>query len=200
MSQDNYPQTLKILIDNLSKLQGIGNKTAERLAFNLINMDSDYIPELASSLIDLKKKIKIAPNCHCMTDQADCINCNDPSRKMNIICVVETQQDVFYVEKSGYRGIYHVLDGLVSPLDGIGEDDLNINNLLNRLISVDEVILALPFSVEGEATSYLIKDKIKQFNVKISRPAKGLPAGIGIEYVDKFTLQNSFDERVEIDD
>lgn len=200
MSRDTYPQTLKRLIMNLSKLQGIGNKTAERLAFNLIKMDPEFIPELASSITDLKKNIKISPNCHCMTDQPECINCSDLTRRMNIICVVETQQDVFYVEKSGYRGIYHVLDGLISPLDGVGEDDLNLNNLLSRLENVDEVILALPFNVEGEATSYLIKDRIKKFNVKISRPAKGLPAGIGIEYVDKFTLQNSFEERVQIDD
>ena len=200
MEKYNYPFTLKKLIDNLSKLQGIGNKTAERIAFNLIKMDSDFIPELTCSLNDLKQKIKIAPSCHCMTDQSDCINCSDLSRKRNLMCVVETQQDVFYIDKSGFRGIYHELDGLVSPLDGIGEDDLNIANLQKRLDGIDEVILALPFTVEGEATSYLIKDRIKNFNVKISRPAKGLPAGIGIEYVDKFTLHNSIEERVQIDD
>ena len=200
MYDNSYPETLKKIINNLSKLSGIGPKTAERLAFNLINTEKDFITNLSDSIIDLRDKIKIAPICHCLTDGADCSICNDASRKQNIICVVKDRQDVFYIEKSGYKGLYHVLEGLVSPLDGIGEEDLNIENLMNRLDGIEEIILALPFSVEGEATSFLMSDKLKNRGLKISRPAKGLPSGISIEYVDRFTLRNSLEERTEIDD
>ena len=197
---DNYPETLKKIIKNLSRLSGIGPKTAERLAFNLIDSDEGFITELSDSIIDVRDKIKIAPICHCLTDQIQCSICNNPSRKQNIICVVKDRQDVFYIEKSGYRGLYHVLEGLISPLDGISEENLNIKNLASRLSGVEEVILALPFSVEGEATSFFLKENLKNYNIKISRPAKGLPAGVNIEYVDQFTLRNSIEERIEIDD
>tara|TARA_Y100001970_G_C14112167_1_gene791496 strand:- start:124 stop:726 length:603 start_codon:yes stop_codon:yes gene_type:complete len=199
MYDNNYPETLKKIIENLSKLSGIGPKTAERLAFNLINTEKDFITNLSNSIIALRDKIKISPICHCLTDCSECSICNDASRKQNIICVVKDQQDVFYIEKSGYKGLYHVLEGLISPLDGVGEEDLNIDNLMNRLEEVDEIILALPFSVEGEATSFLLKDRLKNRGLKISRPAKGLPSGISIEYVDQFTLRNSLEERTEID-
>jgi len=197
---NNYPETLKRLIENLSKLSGIGPKTAERLSFNLINTDKNFMSDLSESIINLRDKIKIAPVCHCLTDDVYCNICSDLSRKQTIICVVKDQKDVFYIEKSGYKGLYHVLEGLVSPLDGIDEDSLNIENLMTRLDNIKEIILALPFSVEGEATSFLLKDRLKDFDIKVSRPAKGLPAGISIEYVDQFTLRNSLEERIEIDD
>ena len=197
---DFYPQTLRRLINLLAKLPGIGLKTAERLAFSLIDLDKEFNIDLSDSIKSLKDNIKLAPLCHCLTDSFDCKLCSDPSRKKNVICVVKNQQDVFYIEKSGYRGSYHVLGGLISPLDGIGAEDLNIENLKERLLGVDEIILAIPFSVEGEATSYFLVDVLKDFKVKISRPAKGLPVGVGIEYVDELTLQNSIEERIEIDD
>ena len=195
----NYPKTLKKLIENLSKLPGIGPKTAERLSFNLINEDKNFITELSTSILDLNEKIGIDPISRCLTDDGACVF-NDSTRKQNIICVVKDRQDVFYIEKSGFKGLYHVLEGLISPLDGIGEDDLNFRNLINRLDSIDEIILALPFSVEGEATCFMLRDYLKDFKIKISRPAKGLPAGVSIEYVDQFTLRNSLEERIEIDD
>ena len=195
-----YPNTLRKLINLLAKLPGIGFKTAERLAFSLIDLDQEFTSDLSSSITDLKNNIKLSPLCHCLTDSSSCNLCNNPMRKKNIICVVKNQQDVFYIEKSGYRGSYHVLGGLISPLDGISADDLNIENLAKRLSGVEEIILAIPFSVEGEATSYFLKDFLKDFKIKISRPAKGLPVGVGIEYVDELTLQNSIEERIEIDD
>ena len=197
---DYYPKTLVKLIQILSKLPGIGPKTAERLAFNLIESDIDFSSDLSEAIINLKKNIKLSPLCHCLTDSDVCNICNSPLRKRNIICVVKNQQDVFYIERSGYKGCYHVLGGLISPLDGITEEDLNIQNLIGRLSNVDEVILAIPFSVEGEATSYFLNDILKKYNVRVSRPAKGLPAGVSIEYVDQLTLQNSIEERTEIDD
>ena len=195
----NYPKTLKKLIENLSKLPGIGPKTAERLSFNLINEDKNFISELSTSILDLNEKIGIDPISRCLTDDGKSVF-NDSSRKQNIMCVVKDRQDVFYLEKSGFKGLYHVLEGLISPLDGIGEDDLNFRNLINRLDYIDEIILALPFSVEGEATCFMLIDYLKDFKIKISRPAKGLPAGVSIEYVDQFTLRNSLEERIEIDD
>ncbi len=197
---ENYPKTLRRLIENLTKLQGIGAKTAERLSFNLINQDKDFISNLSKSITDIKSEIRFSPICHCLTDLEVCGICNNPNRNQSIICVVKDQQDVFYIEKSGYKGVYHVLDGLISPLDGIVEEDLNIENLTKRLEGVDEIILAIPFSVEGEATSFILKDILKDFDIKISRPAKGLPAGVNIEYVDQLTLQNSIEERIVIDD
>ena len=197
---ENYPKTLRRLIENLTKLQGIGAKTAERLSFNLINQDKDFISNLSKSITDIKNEIRFSPICHCLTDLEVCGICNNPNRNQSIICVVKDQQDVFYIEKSGYKGVYHVLDGLISPLDGIVEEDLNIENLTKRLEGVDEIILAIPFSVEGEATSFILKDILKDFDIKISRPAKGLPAGVNIEYVDQLTLQNSIEERIVIDD
>ena len=189
-----------MLIENLSKLQGIGRKTAERLAFNLIKSPDDYILSLSSSILDMKKNIKIDSLCGCLTDLDKCGMCNDYRRKQSIVCVVKDQQDTFFIEKSGYSGIYHVLGGLISPLDGISADDLNFENLTKRLDGVSELILAIPSTVEGEATAFYIKDMLKDFDVKLSRPAMGLPVGVNIEYVDQLTLQNSFEKRINLDD
>ena len=196
----NYPDSLLVVIKLLSKLPGIGKKTAERLAFNLVKSQDEYVQNLASSLQELKLKIKDDPLCGCMTDLGKCKICNDPSRNSEIICLVKDQQDVFHIEKSGFRGSYHVLGGLISPLDGISIEDLNFENLLKRIADVKEIILAIPSTIEGDATSYYIKDLLKSYQVKITRPARGLPMGINIEYVDEFTLQNSMEERIEIDD
>ena len=196
----NYPDSLLVAIQLLSKLPGIGKKTAERLAFNLVKAEKNYVKDLSLSLQELKLKIKDDPLCGCMTDLENCKICNDPLRNPEIICVVKDQQDVFHIEKSGFKGLYHVLGGLISPLDGISIEDLNFENLLKRILDVKEVILAIPSTVEGDATSYYIKDLLKKHQIKITRPARGLPMGINIEYVDEFTLQSSMQERTEIDD
>ncbi|MAV63899.1 MAG: recombination protein RecR [Candidatus Marinimicrobia bacterium] len=194
-----YPEILSRLIDLLSKLPGIGKKTAERLAFDLIkSKDDDYLNKLSVSIKNIKSSIKIAPVCNCFTDLTSCGICNNPNRDKSIICVVESQQDVFFIEKSGFQGCYHVLGGVISPLDGITIDDLNFENLIKRISGVNEIILAIPLSVEGEATFFYIKDLLKDYDLKITRPSRGLPIGVNIEYVDQLTLQSSIEDRIEI--
>ena len=196
----NYPESLLTAIKLLSRLPGIGKKTAERLAFNLVKSETRYVEQLSKSLQELKLRIKDDPLCGCMIDLNRCQICNNPSRNSEIICVVKDQQDVFRIEKSGFKGVYHVLGGLISPLDGISIEDLNFDNLLIRIADSKEVILAIPSTVEGDATSYYIKDLLKNYEIKVTRPARGLPMGVNIEYVDDFTLQSSIEERIEIDD
>ncbi len=196
----NYPDSLQRVIDLLSKLPGIGKKTAQRLAFNLVKGDDLYVENLSTSMRVMKKTIKNDPICGCMTDLDTCKICNSSMRNSEIICVVKDAEDVFHIEKSGFKGLYHVLGGLISPLDGISIEDLNFNNLLLRISSAKEVILAIPSTVEGDATSYYIKDLLKSSSVRITRLARGLPMGVNLEYVDDFTLQSSIEQRTIIDD
>ena len=196
----NYPESLSTVIDLLSKLPGIGKKTAQRLAFNLVKSENMYVEKLSESLKKLNTCIKNDPICGCMTDLDRCAICNSPSRSLDVICVVKDAQDVFHIEKSGFKGVYHVLGGLISPLDGISIEDLNFQTLLDRMMGVQEVILAIPSTVEGDATTYYIKDLLKNMNTKITRLARGLPMGANLEYVDDFTLQNSIEERIELNE
>ena len=196
----NYPESLSAVIDLLSKLPGIGKKTAQRLAFNLVKSENMYVEKLSESLKKLNTSIKNDPICGCMTDLDRCAICNSPSRSLDVICVVKDAQDVFHIEKSGFKGVYHVLGGLISPLDGISIEDLNFQTLLDRMMGVQEVILAIPSTVEGDATTYYIKDLLKNMNTKITRLARGLPIGANLEYVDDFTLQNSIEERIELNE
>jgi len=196
----NYPESLSVVIDLLSKLPGIGKKTAQRLAFNLVKSENMYVEKLSDSLKKLNTSIKNDPICGCMTDLDRCAICNSPSRSLDVICVVKDAQDVFHIEKSGFKGVYHVLGGLISPLDGISIEDLNFQTLLDRMMGVQEVILAIPSTVEGDATTYYIKDLLKNMNTKITRLARGLPMGANLEYVDDFTLQNSIEERIELNE
>ena len=196
----NYPESLSTVIDLLSKLPGIGKKTAQRLAFNLVKSENMYVEKLSESLKKLNTSIKNDPIRGCMTDLDRCAICNSPSRNLDVICVVKDAQDVFHIEKSGFKGVYHVLGGLISPLDGISIEDLNFQTLLDRMMGVQEVILAIPSTVEGDATTYYIKDLLKNMNTKITRLARGLPMGANLEYVDDFTLQNSIEERIELNE
>ena len=196
----NYPESLSVVIDLLSKLPGIGKKTAQRLAFNLVKSENMYVEKLSESLKKLNTSIKNDPICGCMTDLNRCAICNSPSRSLDVICVVKDAQDVFHIEKSGFKGVYHVLGGLISPLDGISIEDLNFQTLLDRMMGVQEVILAIPSTVEGDATTYYIKDLLKNMSTKITRLARGLPMGANLEYVDDFTLQNSIEERIELNE
>tara|TARA_Y100000768_G_scaffold388349_1_gene383729 strand:- start:1739 stop:2335 length:597 start_codon:yes stop_codon:yes gene_type:complete len=196
----NYPETLSDVIDLLSKLPGIGKKTAQRLAFNLVKSEDRYVEQLSESLKKLNISIKNDPICGCMTDLDKCAICNSQSRNSDVICVVKDAQDVFHIEKSGFKGVYHVLGGLISPLDGVSIEDLNFQNLLNRMSGVREIILAIPSTIEGDATTYYIKDLLKNIDTKITRLARGLPMGANLEYVDDFTLQNSIEERRELNE
>ena len=145
----NYPESLSAVIDLLSKLPGIGKKTAQRLAFNLVKSENMYVEKLSESLKKLNTSIKNDPICGCMTDLDRCAICNSPSRSLDVICVVKDAQDVFHIEKSGFKGVYHVLGGLISPLDGISIEDLNFQTLLDRMMGVQEVILAIPSKFLG---------------------------------------------------
>mgnify|MGYP001020814421 CR=1 FL=1 len=194
----NYPESLSVAIRLLSKLPGIGKKTAERLAFNLVKSDKEYVRKLSSSLEELKLKIKDDPSCGCMTDLDTCKICGDPSRNSEIICVVKEQQDVFHIEKSGFRGLYHVLGGLISPLDGINPENLNIDTLIKRLNDVGEIIMAIDPSNEGDITILYLTDIIKKENIKISRLARGIPVGSSLEFIDEVTLTYSINDRVEM--
>lgn len=198
----NYmlPQSIQNLIDQLSKLPGVGPKTAARLAFYLLSKPDSDISNLGESIINLKKKLKLCPGCYNITEDDLCRVCSDDRRNKTIIAVVEEPLDIIALEKSNaYVGIYHVLGGAISPIDGIGPEDLRITELTKRLKNdtIDEIILATNPSLEGEATAAFIKDKIAKMglNISITRIARGLPVGGDLEYADEVTLRRSLEGR-----
>ena len=194
------PESIQNLIDELSKLPGVGPKTAARLAFYLLSKPDSDISNLGESILNLKKKLKLCPSCYNITEDDLCRVCADDQRNQSIIAVVEEPLDMIALEKSGgYVGIYHVLGGAISPIDGIGPEDLRITELTKRLKSnlIDEIILATNPSLEGEATAAYIKDQIEKLGLKISitRIARGLPVGGDLEYADEVTLRRSLEGR-----
>lgn len=194
------PESVQNLIDNLSKLPGIGPKTAARLAFYLLSKSDSDIGNLGESILNLKKKLKFCPCCYNITEDELCRVCADDKRNRSIIAVVEEPLDIIALEKSGgYVGIYHTLGGAISPIDGIGPEDLRITELLKRIKSdsIREIILATNPSLEGEATASYIKDQIGKLGLKISvtRIARGLPVGGDLEYADEVTLRRSLEGR-----
>ena len=196
-----YTQPLARLIEYFQKLPSIGPKTAMRLALHVIKMSENEVNNFAQSLIDAKSKISYCSTCFNMSASDPCEICSDITRNKQIICVVSETKDLMAIEKTNeYHGLYHVLQGLISPIDGIGVDDIRIKELLYRLSKEDikEVILALNPSVEGEATSLYLSKLLKPFNLKISRIAFGLPMGSELEYADEMTLARALDDRVEI--
>ena len=194
----SLPKTLEKIIDSLSSLPGIGKKTAQRLGMYIIKMDDDFISEFANALLDMKNNISSCPKCNNFCESESCNICSDSTRNSDMICIVENPSDIILFENTGFNGFFHVLGGLLSPLDGISPDDLSIKSLLNRLEDVKEVIIAIGTSVEGETTSLYLINLLKPFNVKISRLSQGLPVGGHLEYIDQATLEKSFMERVEI--
>lgn len=197
----NYTQPLARLIEYFQKLPSIGPKTAMRLALYVIKMSENEVNNFASALIDAKSKISYCSNCFNMSASDPCEICSDNARNKQTICIVSETKDLMAIEKTNeYHGLYHVLQGLISPIDGIGPDDIRIKELLYRLSKEDikEVILALNPSVEGEATSLYLNKLIKPFNIKITRIAFGLPMGSELEYADEMTLARALEGRVEI--
>jgi len=192
------PSTLEKVIDSLSRLPGIGRKTAQRLGMYIMKMDDEFVADFANALLNMKDDIHSCSVCNNFCDSSICSICSDSSRNSKMICVVENPSDVVLFNNTGFNGSFHVLGGLLSPLDGISPDDLFINNLITRIKDVDEVIIALGTSVEGEATSLYLINLLKQFEIKISRLAQGLPVGGHLEYIDQATLEKSFLDRVEI--
>ena len=195
----SLPDSAVRLIDELSRLPGIGKKTAQRLAFHLLNTDMESVKDLADSLSDIKIKIKNCSICHGITEQDPCKICNDFSRDNSLLCIVEGAYDVFVFEKiNSFKGKYHVLGGALSPLDGIGPDDLNIDTMLKRINNDMEVIIATNPSVEGETTGLYIAKILSNKNITISKLARGLPVGSDLEYVDEATLIRAMEGRISV--
>jgi len=182
-----------------SKFPGIGRKSARRIAFYLLDKKREDVLEVAKAIVDLKDKIEHCTICNHITEHSPCDICASSKRDDSIICVVEDSLDVIALEKSvSYRGKYHVLGGLISPLDGIGPDDLAIDSLLSRLGPVKEIIFAINPSVEGDTTSFYLTRLLKDKPIKITRLARGIPIGGDLEYTDEATLARAIEGRIEI--
>ena len=196
-----YTKPLAKLIEYFQKLPSIGPKTAQRLALHVIKMPENEVKNFANALIEAKTTISYCDICFNMSSSNPCEICSNPARNKSVICVVAETKDLMAIEKTNeYLGVYHVLQGLISPIDGIGPDDIRIKELLFRVNqnNVNEIILALNPSVEGEATSLYLTKLLKPFNVKVSRIAFGLPMGSELEYVDEMTLARALEGRVEL--
>lgn len=189
------------LINELSKLPGIGNKTAQRLAYHVLNMPEENARSLANAIIEAKEKIKYCSVCFNITDTDPCKICNDSTRRQNVICLVQDAKDIIAFEKTkDYRGLYHVLQGAISPMDGIGPNDIRIKELLVRLQNkeVAEIILATNPNIEGEATAMYIAKLLKPLGIKVTRLARGIPVGGDLEYTDEITLSKALEGRSEL--
>lgn len=200
MAYDIVP--LNRLIAQFERLPGIGKKTAQRLAFSIITQPKEAAQEFASALVDAREKIHLCPICQCLTERDVCNICEDCQRNKSVICVVEDSKDVMAIERTReYKGLYHVLHGVLSPLDSIGPEQLKIRELLTRLSSteVTEVIIATNPTVEGEATAGYLARLLKPMGLKITRLAFGIPVGGDLEYADEVTLSRALEGRNIID-
>lgn len=196
-----YPAPISKLIDSFTKLPGIGPKTASRLAFHVLSMQENDVLEFAQALVAAKRELSNCTVCGHITDQDPCAICSDQSRDESLICVVQDPKDVIAMEKmKEFRGRYHVLHGAISPMDGIGPEDINIPDLLNRLKdeTVKELILATNPNIEGEATAMYISRLVRPSGVKTTRIAHGLPVGGDLEYADEVTLSKALEGRREL--
>lgn len=195
-----YAKPLARLIDELRKLPGIGQKTAQRLAFFLIGESDESVRSLASAIVEAKDKISYCSKCFNLTDIDPCNICGDSARDKSLICVVEEPKDIIALEKTrSYKGMYHVLHGAIAPLEGIGPGELRVKELITRLTEqVQEVILATDPNVEGEATAMYLARLIKPLDIKVTRIAHGMPVGGDLEYVDEVTLTKALEGRREM--
>lgn len=196
-----YPECIKNLVESFKYLPGIGEKTAERLAFSILNLDEEQVDFFSESLVNVKNNIHLCPKCNTITDRDLCIVCNDIDRKKEILCVVEDSKNVFLFEKLGmFNGVYHVLNGLISPLDGINPEDIGLDKLIDRIKNEKfrEIIFAFKPSIEGETTALYIKKILDGTGIKITRLASGVPMGADMEYIDGITLERALNDRKEI--
>jgi len=201
LSLSQYPEALARLIQEFTRLPGIGPKTAQRLAFFVLGMDERDVAAMAAALTDAKRRIGRCPVCFNLADTDPCRVCRDPGRDKTVLCVVEEANDLIAMEKSrSYKGLYHVLEGALSPLEGVGPDSLRIPELLRRLKegSFEEVILATNPTVEGEATAMYLAKLLKPLGLKVTRIARGIPVGGDLEYADEVTLSRSLEGRREM--
>ena len=197
-----FPKALENLITEFTELPGVGRKTAERYALYIINNFSNESTELfGNALLDIKQKIHNCPNCGFITDEEICEVCSNNERDKSIILIVESSKDVFSIEKSGeYKGLYHVLNGVISPLNGIGPEDINLSSLWQRVSKeqVKEIILATSSTQEGETTALYISRILKDIDVLVSRIGYGVPVGLNLEYADDLTLSKAIENRKKI--
>lgn len=201
MSKHALPEPISRLIDELSKLPGIGEKNATRLAFHIFRSSDGFARNLSDAILKTKSEVQTCSVCQNFTAQDPCRLCLNPNRDNSLICVVEEPLDLIAIERSGeFSGKYHVLNGVISPLDGIGPEDLKIKELMDRLKSgnVKEIIIATNTSVEGEATSMYIAKLVKPLGIITTRIAHGIPVGGDIEYIDELTLGKALKDRREI--
>ena len=195
------PESLSKLVEEFQKLPGVGRKTAERLAFYILKSGRDDVLKLAKSLMDVKDKVSVCSVCMSITETDPCQICADKGRDHSMICVVEEPHDVFALERVGeYKGVYHVLMGVLAPLDGVGPDELKIHELVERVDAggVRELIIATNPNVEGEATAMYIAKLLKPKEVLVTRIARGLPMGGDLEYADEMTIARSLDGRMKL--
>ncbi len=196
-----YPAPIAKLIDSFTKLPGIGIKTATRLAFYTIGMSDEDVNEFAKNLLSAKRELTYCSVCGNLTDDDPCSICTDKTRKRSVILVVEDSKDVYTMEKiQEYHGLYHVLHGLISPMNGVGPDDINLKSLITRLMDseVSEVIIATNATADGEATAMYISRVLKPAGIKVTRLARGLAVGSDIEYADEVTLLRAIENRTEL--
>ena len=197
---DLYSGHINKLIEELAALPGIGNKSAQRLAFHLINMPQDKVDRLANTIVEAKKNVRYCKECYTLTDKEICPVCANPNRNHKLIMVVENTRDLAAYEKTGkYEGVYHVLHGAISPMLGIGPGDIKLKELMERLQGeVEEVIIATNSSLEGETTAMYISKLIKPTGIRVTRIASGVPVGGDLEYIDEVTLLRALEGRVEL--
>ena len=196
---DALPESLNRLIDGLSDFPGIGKKTAERMAFYLLKSNDSWAQNLAKAIMDVKEQIHECPICHNISDTSPCSICSDTKRDPSLLCVVEDTTDLVVFEKTNhFRGKYHVLGGVLSPLDGIGPEDLNFDTLFERINGEEEVIIATNPNAEGETTALYLAKLLKEHNIKVTRLASGIPVGGDLEYTDEATLVSALEGRREI--
>ncbi len=192
------PRIFTDLVNNLTLFPGVGEKTAERYVYSLCDKEPEEVENLANALIDFKKNIRYCEVCGCLTDTDKCDICSDKNRDRSTICIVEDSKNVFFIEKTKkYNGLYHVLNGVISPIEGKNPEDLNLYSLLNNRITKDikEVIIALNPSIEGEVTSLYIQKVLEKYNIKVSRLSYGIPMGSDIEYLDPIMISKAWDDR-----
>lgn len=197
-----YPDSIKSLIESFKYLPGIGEKTAERLAFSVLNLEEEQTDFFAESLINVKTRIHKCDVCNTLTENDKCFVCMDEDRDSNTLCVVEDTKNVFLFEKLGmFHGKYHVLDGLISPLEGVNPEDIGLDKLIDRITKdqFKEIIFAFKPSIEGETTSLYIKRILDGLDVKTTRLASGVPIGADMEYIDSLTLERALCDRKEIE-
>jgi len=193
---NSFPESLNNLIDEFSRFPGIGKKTAQRMAFYVLNSSNNLSNDLSQAILSLKSKIRFCEKCFGISEENLCLVCSNPRRDNTSICVVEHPADIYTFEKTNvFKGLYHVLGGVLSPLDGVGPDDLNINSLIERVNTNDEILVATNATIEGEATCLYLASLLESKSVKVTRLARGLPIGGDLEFVDDATIMRAIEDR-----